>query len=246
MKASEFKQLIKEEIQKVLKEVLAPVDSKLLTQHEKLKPEVYRNLMANARKGILKHMTKSDGVVHFWNPLTKEYLAKVVLYNGYGDYLHSANIDEKGNLAESINEATSIQKDLASRIHNVIEGDEANKKKILNAMHKTQSQFNPLTVKIATGYEGSSGMDNRLAYLRTLSPTKLKLVLSELNAILGIKESKLSESAMAEIDQMAQDASTFNQFAMEFFKEYPNIKQDEKMGFIKWLKTVYMEAKNNK
>ena len=56
----------------------------------------------------------------------------------------------------------------------------------------------------------------------------------------------INEASMSDIDLMAQDASTFNQFAMEFFKEYPNIKQDEKMGFIKWLKTVYMEAKNNK
>jgi hypothetical protein len=45
---------------------------------------------------------------------------------------------------------------------------------------------------------------------------------------------------------MAQDAISFNAFAVEFFKEYPNIKKDEKMGFIKWLKTVYMEAKKNK
>jgi len=152
----------------------------------------------------------------------------------------------KEEVKKALNEASTIQKDLASKIHNTIEGNEANKRKILNVMHKTQSQFNPLTVKIATGYEGSSGMDNRLAYLRTLSPTKLKLVLSELNAILGIKESKLSESAMSDVDQMAKDASTFNQFAMEFFKEYPNIKQDEKMGFVKWLKTVYTDAKNNK
>lgn len=71
---------------------------------------------------------------------------------------------------------------------------------------------------------------------------------SEFKALIKeeVKKALVKESAMGEIDQMAQDASTFNQFAMEFFKEYPNIKQDEKMGFIKWLKTVYMEAKNNK
>jgi len=325
MKASEFRSLIKEQVKKVLSEALNAVDSKLLTNHETLTPAVYRNLMLNAKKGILKHMTQPDGKIHFWNPATKEYVAKLITYNGKGEYLYSNAIDKAGNLVEGINEATSIQKDLASRIHNAIEGDEANKKKIADAIRKNQSQFNTLTVNIVTGYEGSSGMDNRLDRLRTLSPTKLKLVLSELNAILGINEdfdaskmkvkdtielknsrtgnvgtytikrilggssnikeievlnrsnqpmtlyyskerglqnfkgdvyeyiteSKIgklgiNESAMSEIDQMAKDASTFNQFAMEFFKEYPNIKQDEKMGFVKWLKTVYMDARNNK
>jgi len=418
MKASEFRSLIKEQVKKVLSEALNAVDSKLLTNHETLTPAVYRNLMLNAKKGILKHMTQPDGKIHFWNPATKEYVAKLITYNGKGEYLYSNAIDKAGNLVEGINEATSIQKDLASRIHNVIEGDEANKKKILNAIRKNQSQFNTLTVNIVTGYEGSSGMDNRLDRLRTLSPTKLKLVLSELNAILGINEdfdaskmkvkdtielknsrtgnvgtytikrilggssnikeievlnrsnqpltlyyskekglqnfkgdvyeyitenklsklginenvdatvkklenliksqftiidfkapakrtssneeflmvkvkddkygepesglgkvikkhtgvkasfidnygndkvywislekienspvSGINESAMGDVDQMAKDASTFNQFAMEFFKEYPNIKQDEKMGFVKWLKTVYTDAKNNK
>jgi len=56
----------------------------------------------------------------------------------------------------------------------------------------------------------------------------------------------INESAMSDIDLMAQDASTFNQFAVEFFKEYPNIQKDEKMGFIKWLKTIYKNAKENK
>ena len=56
----------------------------------------------------------------------------------------------------------------------------------------------------------------------------------------------LKESAMSDIDLMAQEASTFNQFAVEFFKEYPNIQKDEKMGFIKWLKTIYKNAKENK
>ena len=58
--------------------------------------------------------------------------------------------------------------------------------------------------------------------------------------------SGINESAMSDIDLMAKEAITFNAFAVEFFKEYPNIKKDEKMGFIKWLKTVYMEAKKNK
>jgi hypothetical protein len=71
---------------------------------------------------------------------------------------------------------------------------------------------------------------------------------SEFKALIKeeVKKALVKESAMGEIDQMAKDASTFNQFAMEFFKEYPNIKQDEKMGFVKWLKTVYTDAKNNK
>jgi hypothetical protein len=51
---------------------------------------------------------------------------------------------------------------------------------------------------------------------------------------------------MSDIDLMAKDAITFNAFVVEFFKEYPNIKQDEKMGFVKWLKTVYTDAKKNK
>ena len=70
---------------------------------------------------------------------------------------------------------------------------------------------------------------------------------SEFKALIKEEVKKaLKESAMSDIDLMAQDAISFNAFAVEFFKEYPNIKQDEKMGFIKWLKTVYMEAKNNK
>jgi ATP-dependent Clp protease adapter protein ClpS len=56
----------------------------------------------------------------------------------------------------------------------------------------------------------------------------------------------LKESAMSDIDLMAQDAISFNAFAVEFFKEYPNIQKDEKMGFIKWLKTIYKNAKENK
>jgi hypothetical protein len=157
MKASEFRSLIKEQVKKVLSEALNAVDSKLLTNHETLTPAVYRNLMLNAKKGILKHMTQPDGKIHFWNPATKEYVAKLITYNGKGEYLYSNAIDKAGNLVEGIN-----------------------------------------------------------------------------------------ESAMGDVDQMAKDASTFNQFAMEFFKEYPNIKQDEKMGFVKWLKTVYMDARNNK
>jgi hypothetical protein len=56
----------------------------------------------------------------------------------------------------------------------------------------------------------------------------------------------INESSMSDIDQMAQDSSTFNEFALKFFKEYPNIQKDEKMGFIKWLKIVYSESKKSK
>jgi ATP-dependent Clp protease adapter protein ClpS len=70
---------------------------------------------------------------------------------------------------------------------------------------------------------------------------------SEFKALIKEEVKKaLKESAMSDIDLMAKDAITFNAFAVEFFKEYPNIKQDEKMGFIKWLKTVYTDAKKNK
>ena len=108
---------------------------------------------------------------------------------------------EDANIKESLNEASTIQKDLASKIHNAIEGDEDNKRTILNAMHRTQNQFDPLTVNIATGYEGSAGMDNRLDRLRTLSPTKLNLILKELNTILGVKES-LNEAVDATRDEL--------------------------------------------
>jgi len=70
---------------------------------------------------------------------------------------------------------------------------------------------------------------------------------SEFKALIKEEIKKaMKESAMSDIDLMAKDAITFNAFAVEFFKEYPNIKQDEKMGFIKWLKTVYTDAKKNK
>ena len=70
---------------------------------------------------------------------------------------------------------------------------------------------------------------------------------SEFKALIKEEVKKaLKESAMSDIDLMAKDAITFNAFAVEFFKEYPNIKQDEKMGFVKWLKTVYSDAKKNK
>ena len=70
---------------------------------------------------------------------------------------------------------------------------------------------------------------------------------SEFKALIKEEVKKaLKESAMSDIDLMAKDAITFNAFVVEFFKEYPHIKQDEKMGFVKWLKTVYTDAKKNK
>ena len=105
MKASEFRALIKEQVKKVLSEAWNAVDSKLLTNHETLTPAVYRNLMLNAKKGILKHMTRPDGKIHFWNPATKEYVAKLITYNGKGEYLYSNAIDKAGNLVEGINES---------------------------------------------------------------------------------------------------------------------------------------------
>ena len=70
---------------------------------------------------------------------------------------------------------------------------------------------------------------------------------SEFKALIKEEVKKaLKESAMSDIDLMAKDAITFNAFAVEFFKEYPNIKQDEKMGFVKRFKTVYTDAKKNK
>lgn len=173
-----------------LNEALAASSQDKLTNHDTLTAKVNATLISNARNGVLKMMKEPGGKTHYWNPETKEYVAKTITYNGKGEYLYSDAIDADGNLTESyVAEATSIQKDLASKIHNTIEGDEDNKKTILNAMHRTQNQFDPLTINIATGYEGSAGMDNRLDRLKTLSPTKLNLILKELNTILGVKES---------------------------------------------------------
>jgi len=267
-----------------LNEALAASSQDKLTNHDTLTAKVNATLISNARNGVLKMMKEPGGKTHYWNPETKEYVAKTITYNGKGEYLYSDALDKDGNLTESyvtegidsmvknletmvrkqfnviefkapakrpliheeflmikvsddkyggpqsglgkfikkstgveasfvdslgsnktywislekledanikesLNEASTIQKDLASKIHNTIEGDEDNKKTILNAMHRTQNQFDSLTVNIVTGYEGSAGMDNRLDRLKTLSPTKLNLILKELNTILGVKES---------------------------------------------------------
>ena len=159
MKAFEFKQLIREEVRKALKEALAPVDKSKLTNKVAITVAIARTLMNNAKTGKLKHMSAPEGVTHYWNPKTNEYVGRTEQEGrlNQGTFFFSDALDKAGNLNESIN-----------------------------------------------------------------------------------------ESAMSDVDLMAKDAKTFNQFAMEFFKEYPNIKQDEKMGFVKWLKTVYTDAKKNK
>ena len=57
----------------------------------------------------------------------------------------------------------------------------------------------------------------------------------------------LKESVMSDINLMAQDAISFNAFAVEFFKEYSSdLSKEEKLASIKWLKTLYKNAKENK
>jgi hypothetical protein len=334
MKASEFRSLIKEQVKKVLSEALNAVDSKLLTNHETLTPAVYRNLMLNAKKGILKHMTQPDGKIHFWNPATKEYVAKLITYNGKGEYLYSNAIDKAGNLVEGINEDFDASKMKVkdtielknSRTGNVgtytikrilggssnikeievlnrsnqpltlyyskekglqnFKGDvyeyitenklsklginenvDATVKKLENLIKsqftiidfkapakRTSSNEEFLMVKVKDDKYGGpeSGLGKvikkhtgvKASFIDNYGNDKVYWV--SLEKIENSPVSGINESAMSDVDQMAKDASTFNQFAMEFFKEYPNIKQDEKMGFVKWLKTVYMDARNNK
>lgn len=82
-------------------EVLSAIDSKKLTKHDTLTPKVNSTLISNARNGILKMMKEPDGKTHYWNPKTKEYIAKTITYNGKGEYLYSDGIDKDGNLTES-------------------------------------------------------------------------------------------------------------------------------------------------
>ena len=159
MNTSEFKQLIKEEVRKALKEALAPVDKSKLTNKVAITVAIARTLMNNAKTGKLKHMSAPAGVTHYWNPKTNEYVGRT---------------EQEGRL----NQGTFFFSDALDKAGNLNEG--------------------------------------------------------------------LKESAMSDLDLMAKDAISFNAFAVEFFKEYPNIKQDEKMGFVKWLKTVYTDAKKNK
>jgi hypothetical protein len=57
----------------------------------------------------------------------------------------------------------------------------------------------------------------------------------------------LKESVMSDIDIMAKQAISFNAFAVTFFKEYgSDLEKEDKLAAIKWLKTVYMNARKNK
>jgi hypothetical protein len=54
----------------------------------------------------------------------------------------------------------------------------------------------------------------------------------------------LKESVMSDIDLLAQEAISFNAFAVTFFKKYASDwPREEKMQSVKWLKTVYMNAR---
>ena len=95
-----------------LNEALAATDSKKLTNHNTLTAKVNATLISNARNGVLKMMKEPDGKTHFWNPETKEYVAKTITYNGKGEYLYSDALDADGNLTESyVNEAKSTTRE---------------------------------------------------------------------------------------------------------------------------------------
>jgi hypothetical protein len=83
-------------------ETLAAASADKLTNHEPLTPKVNATLISNARNGVLKMMKEPDGKTHFWNPKTKEYVAKTITYNGKGEFLYSDAIDKDGNLKESL------------------------------------------------------------------------------------------------------------------------------------------------
>ena len=95
-----------------INEALAATSQDKLTNHDTLTPKVNATLISNARNGILKKMTEPGGKTHYWNPETKEYVAKTVTYNGKGEYLYSDAIDKDGNLTESfMNEAKDSTRD---------------------------------------------------------------------------------------------------------------------------------------
>jgi hypothetical protein len=85
-------------------EALAAATPSKLEVREPLTKAVQIKLMGDARKGILKMMSASNGESHFWNPKTKEYIAFTKTYGGKGEYWHSAAIDGGGNLMEGVNE----------------------------------------------------------------------------------------------------------------------------------------------
>jgi hypothetical protein len=90
-------------------EILAAASTDKLTNHELLTPKVNATLISNARNGVLKMMKEPDGKTHFWNPKTKEYVAKTITYNGKGEYLYSDAIDKDGNLKESLDLNEGLQ-----------------------------------------------------------------------------------------------------------------------------------------
>jgi hypothetical protein len=243
MKASEFKQLIREEIQKVLKEALAPADKSKLTNKVEITVAIARTLMNNAKTGKLKHMSAPGGVTHYWNPKTKEYIGRTEQEGrlNQGTFFFSDTLDKTGNLTEGINKDFDVSK-----------------MKVKDTIELKNSRTNNIgTYTIKRIFGGSSNIKEIEVLTRNNQP--LTLYYSKERGLQNFKgdtyehitESKFSkaginESAMSDIDLMAQDAISFNAFAVEFFKEYPNIQKDEKMGFIKWLKTIYKKAKENK
>lgn len=87
-----------------LNEVLAATDSKKLTNRVEITAPIARTLMNNAMTGKLKRMSAPDGVSHYWNPKTKEYIGKTKQEGRFnqGTYFFSDALDKEGNLVESV------------------------------------------------------------------------------------------------------------------------------------------------
>ena len=60
-----------------------------------------------------------------------------------------------------------------------------------------------------------------------------------------IKESTITESAMSDIDLLAQEAKDFKSFVKEFKKEYKNMDAGSAKELEAWLQSVYDAAKTN-
>lgn len=98
-------------------EALAAVSQDKLTNHDTLTAKVNATLISNARNGVLKMMSEPGGKTHYWNPETKEYVAKTLTYNGKGEYLYSDAIDKDGNLKESLQEGKVPANDATIKLH---------------------------------------------------------------------------------------------------------------------------------
>jgi hypothetical protein len=98
-------------------ETLAAASADKLSNRQPLTPKVNATLISNGRNGVLKMMREPDGKTHFWNPKTKEYVAKTITYNGKGEYLYSDAIDKDGNLKESIDEGKAPANDATIKLH---------------------------------------------------------------------------------------------------------------------------------